>query len=95
MIDFNDKRQVAKAIQYTNVNPNLTREGMLKHLETCMKYDFQAAMVAPCYIELAKDVLKGTGIQIASTLNFPIANEYPADEDRSPERDDQDRSRPV
>ena len=32
MIDFNDKRQVAKAIQYTNVNPNLTREGMLKHL---------------------------------------------------------------
>lgn len=42
MIDFNDKRQVAKAIQYTNVNPNLTREGMLKHLETCMKYDFQA-----------------------------------------------------
>lgn len=56
MIDFNDKRQVAKAIQYTNVNPNLTRDGMLKHLETCMKYDFQAAMVAPCYIELAKDV---------------------------------------
>ena len=51
MIDFNDKRQVAKAIQYTNVNPNLTREGMLKHLETCMKYDFQAAMVAPCYRE--------------------------------------------
>lgn len=33
MIDFNDKRQVAKAIQYTNVNPNLTREGMLKHLK--------------------------------------------------------------
>ena len=75
MIDFNDKRQVAKAIQYTNVNPNLTRDGMLKHLETCMKYDFQAAMVAPCYIELAKDVLKGTGIQVASTLNFPIAND--------------------
>ena len=75
MIDFNDKRQVEKAIQYTNVNPNLTREGMLKHLETCMKYDFQAAMVAPCYIELAKDVLKGTGIQVASTLNFPIAND--------------------
>ena len=27
------------------------------------------------YIELAKDVLKGTGIQVASTLNFPIAND--------------------
>ena len=54
MIDFNDKRQVAKAIQYTNVNPNLTREGMLKHLETCMKYDFQAAMVAPCTLSWQK-----------------------------------------
>lgn len=75
MIDFNDKKQVAKAIQYTNVNPNLTKEGMLKHLETCMKYEFQAAMVAPCFVRLAKDVLKGTGIEVASTLNFPMAND--------------------
>lgn len=75
MIDFNDKKQVAKAIQYTNVNPNLTRDGLLKHLEVCQKYDFQAAMIAPCYISLAKDVLKGTGIEVASTLNFPQAND--------------------
>ena len=75
MIDFNDKEQVAKAIQYTNVNPNLTREGVLKHLEVCQKYGFQAAMIAPCYIRLAKDVLKGTGIEVASTLNFPQAND--------------------
>lgn len=75
MIDFNDKKQVAKAIQYTNVNPNLTREGLLKHLEVCVKYDFQAAMIAPCFVSLAKDVLKGTGIEVASTLNFPMAND--------------------
>lgn len=75
MIDFNDKKQVAKAIQYTNVNPNLTRGGVLKHLNVCIKYDFQAAMIAPCYIRLAKDALKGTGIEVASTLNFPQAND--------------------
>lgn len=75
MIDFNNKKQVAKAIQYTNVNPDLTREGLLKHLDICMKYDFQAAMIAPCYISLAKDILKGTGIEVASTLNFPQAND--------------------
>lgn len=75
MIDFTDKKQVAKAIQYTNVNPNLTRDGMIKHLETCMKYDFDAAMVAPCYVSLAKDVLQGTGIKVATTLNFPMAND--------------------
>lgn len=75
MIDFSDKKQVAKAIQYTNVNPNLTREGMLKHLEICVKYDFDAAMVAPCYVSLAKDFLQGTGIHVATTLNFPQAND--------------------
>ncbi len=75
MINFDDKKQVAKAIQFTNVNPNLTKQGLLEHLEICMKYDFQAAMIAPCYIRLAKDVLKGTGIEVASTLNFPQAND--------------------
>ncbi|MDU5109617.1 MAG: deoxyribose-phosphate aldolase [Clostridium sp.] len=75
MIDFNDKRQVAKAIQFTNVNPNLTKEGLIKHLDICMQYNFQAAMIAPCYIKLAKEVLKGTEIEVASTLNFPQAND--------------------
>ncbi|RHW41643.1 deoxyribose-phosphate aldolase [Neobacillus notoginsengisoli] len=75
MINFNDKRQVAKAIQYTNVNPNLTKDGMIKHLETSVKYGFDAAMVAPCFVSLAKDVLKGTGIKVATTLNFPMAND--------------------
>ncbi|SDF17584.1 deoxyribose-phosphate aldolase [Sporomusa acidovorans] len=75
MIDFDNKKQVAKAIQYTNVNPNLTKEGLLKHLETCVKYDFDAAMIAPCYVSLAKEVLKGTGIKVATTLNFPQAND--------------------
>ena len=75
MIDFNNKQQVAKAIQYTNVNPNLTKEGMIKHLEACAKYEFDAAMVPPCYVSLAKDFLKGTGIKVATTLNFPMAND--------------------
>lgn len=75
MINFSDKKQVAKAIQYTNVNPNLTREGLLKHLEVCAHYEFDAAMVAPCYVSLAKEVLKGTGVKVASTLNFPQAND--------------------
>jgi deoxyribose-phosphate aldolase len=75
VLDFSDIKQVAKAIQYTNVNPNLTKEGMQKHLETCIKYGFDAAMVAPCYVSMAKDVLKGTGIKVATTLNFPQAND--------------------
>ena len=74
-IDFSDRAQVAKAIQYTNVNPDLTRDGVIAHLETCAEYRFDAAMIAPVWVSLAKDVLSGTGVRVASTLNFPMAND--------------------
>ncbi|MBK1664310.1 deoxyribose-phosphate aldolase [Rhodospirillum rubrum] len=75
MIDFADKRQVALAIQYTNVNPDLTREGLLAHVRTCADYGFHAAMIGPCWVALAKEALKGTGVRVASTVNFPMAND--------------------
>jgi deoxyribose-phosphate aldolase len=75
MIDFSDRAQVAGAIQYTNVSPDLTREGVVAHLETCARYGFHAAMIGPCWVPLAVDVLSGTGVRIASTLNFPQAND--------------------
>mgnify|MGYP001317707394 CR=1 FL=1 len=75
MIDLSDRAQVAKAIQYTNVNPDLTREGVLAHLEQCAEYGFDAAMIGPCWVPLAKEVLAGTGVKVASTLNFPMAND--------------------
>lgn len=78
MIDFNDPRQVAKAIQFTNVNPDLTREGLINHLNICLEYQFDAAMIAPCWVSLAKDVLKGSGVRVATTVNFPQANDTTA-----------------
>ncbi|HQY98841.1 MAG TPA: deoxyribose-phosphate aldolase [Propionicimonas sp.] len=75
MIDFTSPTEVAKAIQYTNVNPDLTRDGVLAHLETCVRYGFDAAMIGPCWVPLAKQVLAGTGVRVASTLNFPMAND--------------------
>lgn len=78
MIDFNDPKQVAKAIQFTNVNPDLTKEQLLKHLDICQKFQFDAAMIAPCWVSLAKNILKGTNIKVATTVNFPQANDTTA-----------------
>ncbi len=75
MIDFTDRHQVAKAIQFTNVNPDLTRDGLIAHLEICARYSFDAAMIAPCWVSLAKKELAGTGVKVASTINFPMAND--------------------
>ncbi|PSW10282.1 deoxyribose-phosphate aldolase [Photobacterium rosenbergii] len=78
MIDFNDPKQVAKAIQFTNVNPELTKDELIAHLEICKEYGFDAAMIAPCWVKVAKEYLKGTGIRVATTLNFPQANDTTA-----------------
>lgn len=75
MIDFSDKTQVAKAIQYTNVSPNLTRAEVTKHVETCAEYGFQAAMIPPVWCALGKEILAGTDVRVATTLNFPQAND--------------------
>ncbi|MCA0295575.1 MAG: deoxyribose-phosphate aldolase [Actinobacteria bacterium] len=75
MIDFTERAAVAKAIQYTNVNPDLTRDGLLAHLQECVQYGFDAAMIGPCWVPLAREVLAGTGVRVATTLNFPMAND--------------------
>ncbi|PKM64741.1 MAG: deoxyribose-phosphate aldolase [Firmicutes bacterium HGW-Firmicutes-20] len=75
MINFNDKKAVASVLQFTNVNPTLTKKELIEHLELCKEYVFNAAMIPPCYVSFAKDYLKGTSIKVASILNFPTAND--------------------
>ncbi|GAL24426.1 deoxyribose-phosphate aldolase [Vibrio variabilis] len=78
MINFNNPRQVAKAIQFTNVNPELTKDELIAHLDICKDYGFDAAMIAPCWVRFAKEYLKDTDIRVATTLNFPQANDTTA-----------------
>lgn len=72
---MNAHRELAGKIQFTDVNPDLTREGIIRHLESCMELEVQAAMISPCWIPLAAEMLKGTGIRIATTVNFPQATD--------------------
>lgn len=75
MINFKNKNELASVIQFTNVKPTLTKQGLIEHLELCKKYGFDAAMIPPCYVSLAKEYLKDTSIKVASILNFPTAND--------------------
>ena len=75
MINFNNKQEVASILQFTNVNPTLTKEELIDPLELCKKYGFNAAMIPPCYVSFAKSYLKDTNIKVASIINFPTAND--------------------
>jgi deoxyribose-phosphate aldolase len=78
MIDRWSRQAIAAHIQYTNVNPELTRDGLREHLATCKVHQFQAAMISPCWVAEAKTALAGTGIKIATTVNFPQATDTAA-----------------
>lgn len=71
-----DQMNIAAYIQFTNIAPGATRNEIEDHLALCRRYQFQAAMIAPCWIPLAKEMLTGTGIKVASFLDFGMGNAH-------------------
>jgi deoxyribose-phosphate aldolase len=44
---------------------------MIAHVEDAIKYGFSAAMVPGSWVALTASILRGTGIEVASALDFP------------------------
>lgn len=69
---------LAKHIQFTNVNPEMTRNDLIRHCETVLEYGFDAAMIAPCWTSLALEILEGSDSHVASCFSFPSGNDTTA-----------------
>lgn len=67
--------ELAAHIQFTNVKPNLTRTELIVHVETAATYKFDAAMVAMCWVPLAREILRGTGVKVATCYGLALGNE--------------------
>ena len=67
--------QLASHIQYTNIRPDATRNDIISHLETSARYKFNAAMVQMCWVPLAREVLQGTGVHVATCIGLPMGGE--------------------
>ena len=65
-------QEVAKKIQHTNVNPDLTREGVKALTDDCLEYGFDGVMLQPCWIEEAKKHLAGSDVKICTALGYPM-----------------------
>jgi len=63
--------QLAPFIQHTRIEVGLTRDEMVAHANEAIEYNFNAAMVPGSWVALTAQVLAGTGIGIASALDFP------------------------
>lgn len=69
------RTELAKMIQFTNVRPNASQEMIVKHVETCAEYQFDGAMVAMCWVPLAKEILKGSGVKVATCIGLGFGQE--------------------
>lgn len=70
-----DRRSLAQHIQYTNVRPETTRSEIVAHLERSIEYGFQAAMISMCWVPLARTILHGTGIRVATCISLGLGHE--------------------
>ena len=64
--------QLAPYIQHTLIETGLTRDQMIAHAKETAEHGFNAAMVPGSWVPLVANELAGTGIEIASALDFPI-----------------------
>jgi deoxyribose-phosphate aldolase len=63
---------LAPFVQHTLIEVGITRERMVRHVEEAVTYGFNAAMVPGSWVPLAAEMLAGTGVEVASALDFPI-----------------------
>jgi deoxyribose-phosphate aldolase len=64
--------ELARFIQHTLIQPGVSATDITKHCEQAVRYGFDAAMVPAVWVPLAKGILAGTGVKLASALDFPL-----------------------
>lgn len=62
---------LASHIQSTIISNTLTSARWEQHIAECLKYRFQAAMIPPAWVKKTAELLHGTGIRVASFVDFP------------------------
>ncbi|WP_062207594.1 deoxyribose-phosphate aldolase [Streptomyces sp. NBRC 109706] len=63
--------ELAPFIQHTRIDADATRDDMVAHAREAVTHGFNAAMVAASWVPVVAAELKGTGIEVASALDFP------------------------
>ena len=75
MAELTDK-ELAKKIQHTNVNPELTKEDILSLCNDCVQYDFDGVMLQPAWVPTAVEALKGTDNKVCTALGYPRGADF-------------------
>ena len=61
-----------KLIDHTLLKPDATRAQIEKHCAEAKQYGFASVAINGCWVKLASDLLKGTGVKVDVTVGFPL-----------------------
>ena len=64
--------ELNKYIEHTNLKADAKESDIIKLCHEAIEYNFQAVVVNPHYIPLAKDILKDTNINVVTVVGFPL-----------------------
>lgn len=69
------RAEIIRRLQFTNVKPETTLAEITAHCETAARYGFQAVMIQPCWLGVAREILKGTNVRLATAIAYPMGGE--------------------
>ena len=61
-----------KYIEHTLLKQDATTDELNKIFEEAKQYDFRGVCINPCYVKLAKEALKDTGVKVVTVIGFPL-----------------------
>ena len=67
-----------KFIDHTLLKPEATEEDIKRLCAEARKYDFMSVCVNPCFVPLAKELLKGSDVRVCTVIGFPLGANRPA-----------------
>ena len=75
MFQVKNSKELARLINYTNLNNIITEDEMKEFLEKAKETSFNSVVVSPTYVSLAKETLNDTDIKVGSVVGFPLGFE--------------------
>ena len=67
-----EERNIAKYIDHTLLKANATEAQIRRLCEEAREYQFASVCVNTCYVPLAAELLKGSGVKTCCVVGFPL-----------------------
>ena len=64
--------KLSKYVDHTLLKAYATKEDIRKLCEEAKEYDFASAVVNPCYVKYAAELLEGTDVNVVTVIGFPL-----------------------